>query len=71
MSHCGEIVLELSKFLCHEQITRGQYIIPIQPSSGCKNLLQKCRIISDINCWISISFIVKGHETQNDNGKNI
>ena len=43
MSHCGEIVLELSKFLCHEQTTRGQYIIPIQPSSGCKNILQKCR----------------------------
>ena len=43
--------------------------MPIQPSSGCKNVLQKCRNLPQINYWISIKLIVKGHETQNDNGK--
>ena len=43
--------------------------MPIQPSSGCKNILQKCRNLPQINYWISIKLIVKGHETQNDNGK--
>ena len=43
--------------------------MPIQPSSGCKNVLQKCRNLPHTNYWISISLIVKGHETQNDNGK--